>query len=130
MVVWANLNTHLAAGLKRYEAEHGWLTTVRLPPYAPDLNPVEAAWSLVRRAMANTAYATPADLDRTLRRELRRIQLRPHLIAGCLTATGLALAPPTRPETSVMPDVPCDLFQRIVHRSRNRASNKCGAKSA
>ncbi|GGW81120.1 hypothetical protein GCM10010350_77350 [Streptomyces galilaeus] len=42
MVVWDNLNTHLAAGLKRYEAEHDWLTTVRLPPYAPDLNPVEA----------------------------------------------------------------------------------------
>lgn len=41
-----SLNTHLAAGLKRYEAEHDWLTTVRLPPYAPDLNPVEAVWSL------------------------------------------------------------------------------------
>ncbi|WP_442817567.1 IS630 family transposase [Streptomyces sp. NBC_01296] len=97
VVVWDNLNTHLAAGLKRYEAEHDWLTTVRLPPYAPDLNPVEAVWSLVRRAMANTAFATPDDLDRTFRRELRRIQLRPHLIDGCLTATGLAINPPTPP---------------------------------
>ncbi|MFI8008228.1 transposase [Streptomyces sp. NPDC086010] len=59
VVVWDNLNTHLAAGLKRYEAEHDWLTTVRLPPYAPDLNPVEAVWSLVRRAMANTAFTHP-----------------------------------------------------------------------
>ncbi|WP_442817461.1 IS630 family transposase [Streptomyces sp. NBC_01296] len=97
VVVWDNLNTHLTAGLKRYEAEHDWLTTVRLPPYAPDLNPVEAVWSLVRRAMANTAFATPDDLDRTFRRELRRIQLRPHLIDGCLTATGLAINPPTPP---------------------------------
>ncbi|WP_442807181.1 IS630 family transposase [Streptomyces sp. NBC_01294] len=97
VVVWDNLNTHLAAGLKRYEAEHDWLTTVRLPPYAPDLNPVEAVWSLARRAMANTAFDTPDDLDRTLRRELRRIQLRPHLIDGCLTATGLAINPPTPP---------------------------------
>lgn len=79
VVVCGNLNTHLAAGLKRYEAEHDWLTSVRLPPYAPDLNPVEAVWSLVRRAMANTASAIPDDLDRVLRRELRRIQLRPHL---------------------------------------------------
>ncbi|MEV8529598.1 transposase [Streptomyces sp. NPDC052000] len=39
MVVWDNLNTHLTAGLKQYEAEHDWLTTVRLPHYAPDLNP-------------------------------------------------------------------------------------------
>ncbi|MET9467669.1 transposase [Streptomyces sp. NPDC006544] len=53
------LNTHLAAGLKRYEAEHNWLTTIRLPAYAPDLNPVEAVWSLVRRATANTAFDTP-----------------------------------------------------------------------
>ncbi|MGW7346779.1 IS630 family transposase [Streptomyces sp. NPDC054854] len=97
VVVWDNLNTHLTAGLKRYEAEHDWLTTIRLPPYAPDLNPVEALWSLVRRAMANTAFDTPDDLDRTLRRELRRIQLRPHLIDGCLTATGLAINPPTPP---------------------------------
>ncbi|MEV0416585.1 transposase, partial [Streptomyces sp. NPDC050448] len=67
----------------------------RLPPYAPDLNPVEAVWSLVRRAMANTAFDTSDDLDRTLRRELRRIQLRSHLIDGCLTATGLPLDPPT-----------------------------------
>ncbi|MGY3676401.1 hypothetical protein ACVWXU_000024 [Streptomyces sp. TE33382] len=90
-------NTHLAAGLKRYEAEHDWLTTVRLPPYAPDLNPVEAVWSLVRRAMANTAFTTPDDLDRKLRSELRRIQLQPRLIDGCLTATRLAVNPPTPP---------------------------------
>ncbi|WP_442802647.1 IS630 family transposase [Streptomyces sp. CB01635] len=97
VVVWDNLNTHLAAGLKRYEAEHEWLTTIRLPPYAPDLNPVEAIWSLVRRATANTAFNAPDDLDRTLRRELRRIQLRPRLIDGCLTTTGLTIAPPTSP---------------------------------
>ncbi|MFH9663419.1 transposase [Streptomyces sp. NPDC017248] len=97
VVVWDNLNTHLAAGLRKYEAEHDWLTTVRLPSYAPDLNPVEAVWSLVRRAMANTAFDTPHDLDLKLRRELRRIQLRPHLTDGCLTATGLAIDPPTPP---------------------------------
>ncbi|MEU5809256.1 transposase [Streptomyces sp. NPDC047718] len=87
----------MAAGLKRYEAEHDWLTTVRLPPNAPDLNPVEAVWSLARRAMAHTAFDTPDDLDCILRRELRRIQLRANLIDGCLTATGLAVNPATRP---------------------------------
>ncbi len=80
VVVRDNLNTHLAAGLKRY-----------------DLNPVEAVWSLIRRAMANTAFHAPDDLDRKFRHELRRVQLRPHLIDGCLTATGLAPTPPTPP---------------------------------
>ncbi|MFD3557865.1 transposase [Streptomyces goshikiensis] len=97
VVVWDNLNTHLAAGPKRHDAEHYWLTTVRLPAYAPDLNPVEAIWALARGATANTAFDTPDDLDRTLRRELRRIQLRPDLINGCLTATGLTLTLPTPP---------------------------------
>ncbi|MFE3629642.1 transposase [Streptomyces goshikiensis] len=55
----------MAAGLKRYEAEHDWLTIVRLPAYAPDLHPVEAVWSLVHRATANTAFDTSDDLDRT-----------------------------------------------------------------
>ncbi|MFG2638947.1 hypothetical protein ACGFX8_35450, partial [Streptomyces sp. NPDC048362] len=68
---------------------------LRHTSHAPNLNPVEAVWSLVRRAMANTAFDTADDLDRTLRRELRRIQLRPHLVDGCLTATGLAITPPT-----------------------------------
>lgn len=42
----------------------------RRPSYAPDLNPVEAVWSLVRRATANTALDAPHDLDRKLRRRL------------------------------------------------------------
>lgn len=59
VVVWDIFNTHLATGLRKYEAEHDWLTTIRLPPYAPALNPVEAIRSLVRRATANTALDTP-----------------------------------------------------------------------
>ncbi|MEV7004123.1 hypothetical protein AB0N62_41775 [Streptomyces sp. NPDC093982] len=47
--------------------------------------------------MANTAFGTPDDLDRTLCRELRRIQLQPRLIDGCLTATDLPTKPPTPP---------------------------------
>lgn len=47
--------------------------------------------------MANTTFDTPDDLDRILRRELRRTQLRPHLINGCPTATGLPLIQPPPP---------------------------------
>lgn len=89
--------THPTTGLKRYEAERDRLTTVRLPPCAPDLNPVEAVRSLVRGAMANSALGTPDDLGRVPRRELRRIQLRPRLIDGCLTATGLTRTGPAPP---------------------------------
>ncbi|WP_323179156.1 transposase [Streptomyces sp. NBC_00320] len=73
VAVWDNLSTHLAAGLKQYEAEHDRLATISRPPSAPDLNPGEAVWSLVRRATTNTAFDTPDGLDSVLRRELRRI---------------------------------------------------------
>ncbi|MEV0026639.1 transposase [Streptomyces atroolivaceus] len=63
-VVWRSLWSCLSAFHPGSgSAEHDWLATVRLPPYAPDLNPVEAVWSLVRRAMANTSFTTPDDLD-------------------------------------------------------------------
>jgi transposase len=62
----------------------------QLPPYAPDLNPTEGIWSLLERGvLANLAH-----LVRVVKRGLKQIQYRPHLIDGCLAETGLALTPP------------------------------------
>jgi transposase len=50
-------------------AGHDWLTVVRLPPYAPDLNPVEGIWSLLRRGpLANAIFTDPGHLIATIRR--------------------------------------------------------------
>ncbi|WP_407565920.1 transposase [Streptomyces sp. 184] len=95
MLVWGHLNTHLAAGMRRYIAAREWLTVFQLPPYAPDLNPVEGIWSVLRRStLANRAFATPDDLTTTVRQGLRRLQYRPDVLDGCLTGTGLRPAPP------------------------------------
>ncbi len=32
-----------------------WLTIVKLPPYAPDLTPVEGVWAHVNKSLANLA---------------------------------------------------------------------------
>ncbi|MEK8146548.1 transposase [Streptomyces sp. M10(2022)] len=65
-----------------------------LPPYAPDLNPVEGIWSLLRRGwLSSVAFSTPEHLVQTVRRGLRHIQYRSHLIDGCLTETGLTIPP-------------------------------------
>lgn len=46
--------------MRKYAADHEWLTIIQLPPYRPDLNPVEGIWSLLRRGpMANTAFTDP-----------------------------------------------------------------------
>lgn len=52
VLVWDNLNVHKAAGLREWAAAQDWLTIYYLPPYAPDLNPVEGIWSLLRRGLA------------------------------------------------------------------------------
>lgn len=59
VLVWDNLNTRLTAGMRRFIAEQDWLTVVQPPAYAPQLNPVEGIWSLIRRALANTTFTDP-----------------------------------------------------------------------
>ena len=42
ILIWDNLNTHISAVMGRFVSSHpDWLTEVRLPAYAPDLNPAE-----------------------------------------------------------------------------------------
>jgi transposase len=95
VLIWDNLNTHLTAGMRRYIAERDWLTVYQLPPYAPDLNPVESVWSVLRRTTtANRAFTDPNDLITAIRRGLRQLQYRPDVLDGCLTGTGLTAAPP------------------------------------
>ena len=91
---WDNLNVHLTPQLADFAAENkDWLRIYRLPAYAPDMNPVEGIWSLLKRSIANFAAADLDGLVRIIKRKLKKIQYRPHLIDGCLTATGLTIEP-------------------------------------
>ncbi|GAA5060832.1 hypothetical protein GCM10023336_37730 [Streptomyces similanensis] len=94
ILVWDNLNVHKAAGLREFAASRDWLTIYYLPPYAPDLNPVEGIWSLLRRGwLSNVAFSTPEHLVQRIRRGLRHIQYSSDLIDGCLAETGLTIQP-------------------------------------
>ena len=55
--------------------------------------PTEGIWSLLKRAMANFAAADLDSLIRIVKRKLKKIQYRPHLIDGCLAGTGLTIEP-------------------------------------
>jgi transposase len=92
VLVWDSLNVHLDARLRAFINTRDWITAYQLPPYAPDLNPVEGIWSLVRRAgQSNTTFTDPDHLMHVLRRTLRELQYRSETIDGCLAATGLTL---------------------------------------
>ncbi|GIH91070.1 transposase [Planobispora siamensis] len=87
--VWDNLNVHHDKRLQAFIDTCDRLTVFYLPTYAPDLNPIETIWSLLRRSsQANRHFTDPDQLLSVLRRGLRKIQYRSDRINGCLTATG------------------------------------------
>nr|WP_084316012.1 IS630 family transposase [Actinospica robiniae] len=93
VLIWDNLNTHVCSAMKKFIAEHDWLTVYQLPAYSPDLNPTEGIWSLVRRALANIAFADLAHLEHAIRQRLRIIQHQPALIPLCQSGVSHPVSP-------------------------------------
>ncbi|WUH92469.1 transposase [Streptomyces sp. NBC_00433] len=94
VLVWDNLRTHLVAPLRQFfEANADWLTVFQLPTYAPDLNPQEGIWSLVKRDIGNLAAADLGQITQAVKRRLKQIQYRPDVVDGCLVGTGLNMDP-------------------------------------
>lgn len=92
VLCWDNLNTHTSAAMRKFTGAHpDWLTVVQLPAYAPDLNPAEGVWALLKRQLANRVTRAVDQLAATVKTELKRMQYRPDLIDGLLGQTGLTL---------------------------------------
>jgi transposase len=90
----ADFTTHRSKKMRAFtEAREDWLTVVRLPGYAPDLNAVEGAWSVMKSGLGNHAAATLDQLEVMVRSRLRAIQRQPDLINALLGQTGLTLDP-------------------------------------
>ena len=92
ILIWDNLNTHISAAMGRFVSSHpDWLTEVRLPAYAPDLNPAEGAWANMKNGLGNLSARDVDQLAAIVKNRLKRIQYRPALIDGFLAQTGLTL---------------------------------------
>ena len=91
VVVWDGLNTHVSRRMRELVAARSWLRVYRLPPYASELNPVEPAWSNLKRSLANLTKQDIGQLTALVRTRLRRTQYRPGLLDGFLAKTGLDL---------------------------------------
>jgi putative transposase len=94
ILVWDNLNTHISAAMRAFTGAHpDWLTEVRLPAYAPDLNAVEGAWANMKNGLGNLAARDVDQLTAIIKNRLKSIQYRPALIDAFLAQTGLSLQP-------------------------------------
>ena len=91
VLFWDNLNTHHSAAMQAFLDRNDWLTVIRLPAYAPELNPVEGLWSQVKRQLANLIPSTVDQLAAQVRTLLKRAQYRPGLLDGFIAETGLTL---------------------------------------
>jgi transposase len=94
VLVWDNLNTHKSATMRRLISVRWWLTVFYLPPTAPELNPVEGVWSVMKSGLVNLVKHDIDQLRDLVKRRLRRLQSRPVVLAGLLAKTGLDLRPP------------------------------------
>jgi DDE superfamily endonuclease len=94
VLIWDNLPTHTSRAMRQLIAARSWLTVFQLPAYAPELNPVEAVWSNLKRSLANLTKQGLDQLAALVKTQLKPMQYRPGLIEGFLAKTGLDLTVP------------------------------------
>jgi transposase len=85
------LKAHRSRLVREYlDSTDGEIHMAFLPPYAPDLNPVEYLWAwLTRHALANFCPNNLDELNTTARAKLKSAQRRPSIIAACWVQAGL-----------------------------------------
>ncbi len=85
LVLWDGLKAHRSRLVRDYlDTLNGHIQIAFLPPYAPDLNPVEYLWAwLKRHALANYCPNDLGELHTTARNKLKSAQKRPSIIAAC-----------------------------------------------
>jgi len=81
LIVWDRLPGHRSRLVQEYIA--GLISTAYLPPYAPELNPVEYIWGYWKQhELPNVCPKDYWQLSETARRTLRRMRRRPRLITA------------------------------------------------
>ena len=89
IVVWDRLPGHRAQVVTEYLHRQP-RDVALLPPYAPELNPVEILWAYLKRnPLANFAASDAPHLARVATRHVQRLQRRPQLLRSFFEATPL-----------------------------------------
>jgi transposase len=93
LVIWDGAATHGSRIVRQWlERQAGQIIVAALPPYAPELNPVEAIWGYLKKyEIANFCAADIAEVSDYARRRLKSMQRRPSLIRAFWQQTELAL---------------------------------------
>ena len=85
------LPAHRAKKVKIWVQQNkSWLTAYRFPAYAPELNPIEYVWSSSKsRDLANVCPKDMAELEKRIKKSMKRINRSKTILYGCLKASSL-----------------------------------------
>jgi transposase len=91
VLLWDRLPAHRGRHVQAFiQSQAHWLAVEYLPPYAPDLNPVEYLWSHMSRTdLAQFVSEDLQDVRRQVRRAACRVRHRPNLAKAFLKHSGL-----------------------------------------
>ena len=87
-VVMDNLSSHKSQGVRRRVQEAG-AEVVFLPPYSPDLNPIEQVFSKIKRGLRSLACRTRETLWRSMQAVLDTVT--PKDARNCISHCGYTL---------------------------------------
>jgi putative transposase len=91
-LIWDGLSSHWTSKVRRALRRSRRITAVRLPAYAPELNPVEAMWAWLKQGrLANVPEEELESLANRVRRGVRSGRRRPLLLCAFLAKAGLRL---------------------------------------
>jgi transposase len=72
VVVMDNLSSHKVSRVSKLIAAQG-AEVLYLPPYSPDLNPIQKAWSKIKQYLRSTRARSKEDLDSAITEALKLI---------------------------------------------------------
>lgn len=92
VLIWDGLQAHRAKQVREFVQRRRRLHVVRLPAYAPELNPVEGFWGWIKgTCLANVCEDTLEPVVQHVRSGLRRLRRRSDLPWAFLNRTGISL---------------------------------------
>jgi len=90
IIIWDRLMAHRSAKVRDFINEQKRLHAFFLPPYAPELNPVENLWAYLKmNPLANYASSDVFSLATRARRHARSVQRKPLLLTAFLKKSPL-----------------------------------------
>lgn len=83
LLIWDNASTHKSKIVKEYlekqpDSKNIYLDNI--PPYCPELNPIEQVWGILKKRLQNQFFKTTKELKKAVTEKLKEIQKDKKLI--------------------------------------------------